>query len=232
MARVTYGSGVTEFKGSVGGVTFQRNTSGPIIKHKTYFPNSPSEAQAIYQRNLAYLVSKWSTLTSTQRAAWDTYAAAHDHTNPWGEVRTISGYQWWLSQSLDQLIFGYSYPTTPQTWGTPSPCDQFTLSASSSYLKLLWSPSYEFLNGTNLMYVSPPLKQGNLNIRRNLFTLQTIGSSTYSEIDITSAFESYFNVTWSTFYASAKCFIIVRIRIIDETYLTSSAFTSALLQLS
>ncbi|GAH48125.1 unnamed protein product [marine sediment metagenome] len=43
MARVTYGGGVTEFAGSIGGVTFQRNASGYIAKLRSNPTVNPTQ---------------------------------------------------------------------------------------------------------------------------------------------------------------------------------------------
>ena len=104
MARVTYGAGVTDYKGSIGGVTYQNNASGAIARLRTKATVNPTASQAAYQNRLSYLVSLWASLTQLQKDAWDTFAAANDHTTPWGDIKTLSGYQWFMSCNLRRML--------------------------------------------------------------------------------------------------------------------------------
>ena len=46
MARVEYGAIVTDLTGSIGGTTFQRNSSGAIARSRAYTPVNPSQQQS------------------------------------------------------------------------------------------------------------------------------------------------------------------------------------------
>jgi hypothetical protein len=231
MARVTYGSGITEYKGSIGGITYQRNASGPVAKLRSIWTVNPSPSQAVYQRNLAYLVSYWPTLSQANKDAWDALAAAHDHTTPWGETKTLSGYQWFLTVNLFNLAHNGAFLTSPYSWYVPSPADQFTIETSASYFRAAWSPPYD-APGSLFAYVSLPLRQSSIKLRRSLFFLKFyISAPSLSNWDLTSAIESLFNVTWSTFYASSNCHIILRIRQGDRYSGYLAPFTSAIVKI-
>lgn len=232
MARVTYGVGVTEFKGSIGGVTFQRNTSGTIVKHKTYHPVNPSVSQSVNQANLARMVSLWPTLTLSQMADWNALAAAHDHTNLWGETKTISGYQWFLANNLNLLATGQAVNLICQPFVSPAAPDQFTLEADALGLYLRWSPAYTPAYNYSLIMVSPPLRQGNILLKRSLFTLASFGSGAQTEINIKADYEAAFNITWSQFFANSVSFIIARNRCIMEDDGYSSVYTSDIVKIN
>ena len=231
MARVTYGESVTKYKGSVGGVTFQGNPSGDIIKLKTSFPVNPSTGQSENHRIFAACVAAWQALAPVHRDTWVAYAAANKHYTAWGEEKTLSAYQWFMACGLDCYTFEEEFVNTAPTDPPPAPCDQFTLFADEDELSLNWDPAYQFEWAYNLLYCSPPLKQGNINLRRNLFILPFKPSGLVTKIDITTYFENYFNVTWSTLFNNSQCFIVVRIRICEEVAFLTSAYTSDIIKI-
>lgn len=231
MARVTYGSGVTELAGSIGGVTYQKNASGNIAKLRANPTVNPTLLQSTYQRNLAQCVSHWPTLTQAQKDGWDTLAAAHDHTTVWGETKTLSGYQWFLSVNLIRVGWGRAILDSAPTWSAEVPPDAFTIETSATYIRAAWSPDYDPVH-YNVFYMSLPLRQSSLKLRRSLFVVAMRQLTTpMTNYDLTSEFEALAGVTWSTFYATADCSIIIRIA---ECWIgrgLMSSFTSAIVKI-
>jgi hypothetical protein len=232
MARVTYGESVTEYAGSIGGITYQKNASGNIARLRPNPTVNPTSLQAGYQTNMAYLVSFWPTLSQADKDLWDAFAIAHDHTTPWGEVKTLSGYQWFISCNLICLAAHELILSSPPAWLNLSPPETFTLTATSTYLRCNWSPTYNpafFLT----IYLSLPLRQSSLKLRRSLFFR---GFSSFQPaldtLVLTSQFESLVNVTWSSFFAAANCSIICRLVESLPAYGQTSSFTSAIVKIN
>jgi hypothetical protein len=231
MARVTYGESITEYAGSIGGVTFLRNASGPIAKLRSNPPVNPSPDQSTYQTNLAILVAFWPTLSQPNKILWHNFAAANKHTTPWGIEKTLSGYQWFLVCNLIRII-GYTPPlSSPPAWYAHAAPDPFTLVATSTYLRAEWTNTYT--PHANLrIYLTLPLRQSSLKLRRSLFFVGSgVWQYPYGNLLLTSLFETLANVTWAAFYASANCSIICRVA--DATLSTGlqSAFTSAIVKI-
>ena len=231
MARVTYAESVTEYAGSSGGVTFLHNASGPIAKLRTNPVVNPSPDQAIYQTNLATLVAYWPTLSQENKDLWDAFAAAHDHTTQWGEIKTLSGYQWFVSINLYRFLFSLSILPSPPAWYPYPPPDSFALVATDSYLRCEWFPPFTPVT-TLLIYLTLPLRQSSLKLRRSLFYVGVISSGfPLSNYDLTSKFESLANVTWADFYASSDCSIICRLKDGARSRSYFSSFTSAIVKI-
>jgi len=231
MARVTYGSGVTELAGSIGGVTYQKNASGNIAKLRSNPTVNPTPLQAGYQQQMAMLVASWPRLSQADKDAWNDLAAAHLHTTPWGESKKLSGYQWFLSCNLTHLKHYATVIQTPIEWYFYPPPEQFIIETSATYIRAAWVPDY---SARDLFgYISLPLKQSSLKLRRSLFFVKKYyAAPALSNWDFTSAFESLANVTWADFYASANCYIIIRI-IDANTYRGyASSFTSAIIKIN
>lgn len=232
MARVTYGSGITEYKGSIGGITYLRNASGPIAKLRSLPPVNPSPSQSVYQVRLAMLVATWPTLTQVQKDAWDAIASGHDHTTPWGETKTLSGYQWFLSCNLLRLLYYSTILLTPAAWAAQTPPDSFTLPTSATYIRTAWSPAYD-APGDLIAYCSLPLRQSSLKLRRSLFWIKNyLNAPSMNNWNLTTEIAALFGVTWSTFWNSADCSVIVRIRQGSFASGYFSAYTSAITKIS
>ena len=231
MARVTYGSGITELAGSIGGVTYQKNASGNIAKLRSNPVVNPTSRQAVYQQQMAMLVTFWPTLSQANKDAWNDLAAAHLHTTPWGESKKISGYQWFLSCNIYRLKEFSTIRTIPGNWLIISPPDQFIIETSATYIRAAWAPDYD---GYSIIgYISLPLRQSSLKLRRSLFYIKKYTSvPALSNWDFTAAFEALCNVTWADFYASANCHIIIRIINLAFSPGYTSAFTSAIIKIN
>lgn len=231
MARVTYGTTVTALKGSIGGITFQNNPSGPVVKLKTYFPVNPSSLQAANQTYLAQIVALWPKLSIVQQDAWTVFAAANPHTSPWGVAKTLSGFQWFMACNLNLLSTGQSVISVVPVFAIVPAPDVFSISTFATWLKLNWVSPFSSTVNYNQIFVSPPLRQGNIKLRKSLFYLQTFNSAAVSSIDITTNYINYFNLVWSDFYSYSEAFIIVRIKSIQDLTGFSSAYTSAIVKI-
>jgi len=232
MARVNYGPGITDFKGSIGGVTFQNNTSGSIARLRTRAVVNPTALQAGYQARLSYLVSLWPTLTQVQKDAWDTFHGVNNHTTPWGETKILSGYQWFLSCNLRRMLYHAAAIVAAPAWVAQVVPDTFTIETAAGYIRVAWAPDYNAPLDL-IAYCSLPLKQSSLKLRRSLFWIKNYAAAPLlTNWDLTSEIEALFNVTWATFYASSKCNIIIRLLQGDFAKGLFSSFVSAIIKIN
>lgn len=231
MARVTYGSGVTKFAGSIGGVTFQKNASGQIAKLRSNPTVNPTALQAAYQTNFAQLISFWSSLSQANKDTWDAFAVANQHTTPWGDLKYLSGYQWFLSINLNRLLDSLGALSTAPAFFLYSAPDAFTLAATAVHLRCEWAAPYNYAN-TLKIFVTLPIRQSSMKLRRSLFYIgKTTAPDPISTLDITALFSSLANVTWSDFFNSADASIICRLQDGAFSIGQFSPFTSALVKI-
>lgn len=231
MARVLYGPGITEFIGSVGGMTFQKNTSGTIVRLKPSTPVNPSLQQSERQLALIQLVAMWGTLSLANKNLWNALAAAHSKINDWGNFTRISGYQWFLSYNLNAYTQGDSPWLFPDAYLLAPPVPQFTLSASALYLKINWTVPVSFPGYYAGIYATTPMRQTSIKLRKATFLILVWHTTNVSSIDITALYEAYFNIVWADFYATSQCAIIVRMKNFLEDTGYASSFTSNIIQI-
>ncbi len=97
MALIKYGIGIAQISGSIGGVTFARNTYGNYIRNRTTPTNPNTSRQQKVKAGIAFLAAAWAqTLSDAQRIAWNLYAASVVMTNRLGEPTFFSGYNMFI----------------------------------------------------------------------------------------------------------------------------------------
>jgi len=122
MAILKFGTIVTGARGTIGGMVLSQNKAGPYAKAwrmPTKKPNSQNNFVTTFFAAMGYA---WNNLTSTQRGAWDTWAAdpAQEKTNPLGEAYYLSGWQSYVSINLRLIFFLRGLRTAPPTSTQPT----------------------------------------------------------------------------------------------------------------
>ncbi len=79
MARVQYGSIITNISGSLGGHTFQENAYGKTVRNKPIPLRPTTEDQLAMRRYFINSQNAWQNLTTLQVNTWNTFASLH----PW-----------------------------------------------------------------------------------------------------------------------------------------------------
>jgi len=96
-----FGVIVTGLRGTVGGLTFSANKSGPYARAWSRGANPRSTLQSTHRANLSALAAQWRNIDPANQADWNTWAAdpLQELENPLGEGYYISGFLWWVRMS-------------------------------------------------------------------------------------------------------------------------------------
>lgn len=122
MAIVKFSTPITGLRGTIGGLIFSANKSGPHVKPWTRSANPRTSPQTIQRAHLATMPGLWTALTGVQQTAWDTFAAlaAQDLENPLGETYSASGYNWFCKCNIRLIRMGITPITTTPTQARPA----------------------------------------------------------------------------------------------------------------
>lgn len=90
MANLTFGNGITDARGSVGGTTFSRNASGAFARARVKGINPQTERQTVRRTQFAGVSSLAKTLPATIINNWRTFAAQFTLINKNGQPFTPS----------------------------------------------------------------------------------------------------------------------------------------------
>jgi len=122
MARIKVASPIAGISGSIGGLTFSRNSSGTYAKGWARPGYRRSPAQSVQRAIVANAPTAWRALTPTQRGDWDTYAAAsaQELTDQFGDPYYASGFNWFVRLGTHLVRVGSSMIAAAPTGGTPA----------------------------------------------------------------------------------------------------------------
>jgi len=133
MALIKFAPEILGIRGHAAGITFSANAAGPYIKKFT-MPIDPNSLPQQQQRTVLSLTSQmWRSLTAGQRTDWDDFAAAPPETDydPFGEVRLLTGHQWFCRINNRLSSAGAAFVEDPPTATPQTPVTILTLHAHS-----------------------------------------------------------------------------------------------------
>lgn len=208
MATISFGGGVTDIRGSIGGTTYSRNRNGAYARARTSPVNPNTAKQTNIRERFGFLATQWSQLTAAQRLAWDTLGSQIIRLNRLGQPYTLSGQQAYNSVNQTRGSFDLlpvatppalsAYPANPYgTWTVdPAPTDDV---------------SFQFTTAPGddvryLVYAAAPTRPGVAYLSDSAYKLMgafTIASGD-ADINITEAWESTFGEL-DPELAGAKC---------------------------
>lgn len=99
--------------GSKGNTTYSRNKGGAYARGRATPTNPNTNRQQAARSVFGSRASAWNTLTSIQRAQWDTYAETHTIKNALGQDIHISGMSWYVMLNSRLADAGSTLKTTP-----------------------------------------------------------------------------------------------------------------------
>jgi hypothetical protein len=157
MAVAKYGALVTEVKGSISGITFQKMGQSLGIRanpsHK-----APNSTYALNSRmKLCTLASFWRGLTPAQKDAWSTQAATYPSFDKFGNAKIMTGYQLFQYINRVKQLYNPSPVATATAYAPPtiSDIDFNPYSVAGSSWTLLWNNA--IAAGTYvIVYISIP----------------------------------------------------------------------------
>lgn len=151
MAILKLGPIVVGVRGTIGGITFSENRSGPYAKNWAAGPKSRSSLQTEQRNKLLAAPGGWRYLTDEQKEEWDYWASEgpQQKTNPLGETYFLSGYQAYMNLALWGMTVGREAEEYPPVLGKPDPptVDAITCeSGPEGIMATIEYPSYEYLD--------------------------------------------------------------------------------------
>jgi hypothetical protein len=148
LAVILPGPLVSDVRGRVGDVVFERNAGGLYVRAKGTVTQEVTEARTAAKAAFSACSSAWSgSLTSVERAAWEVFASRFPDVDRWGRPKYRTGFQSWVGYAFhirlafgDFLQFG---PPREGPWSSwPASCAAF---ASGPEIDTLadfpWRPS-------------------------------------------------------------------------------------------
>jgi len=109
MAKINFGAGIEDARGSFGGMTFSVNRYGAYIRRKVSPVQPTTPAQSLIRERLTGLSKRYGgTLTETQRRHWRELASTNPITDVFGETKILAANGLFCKVNMNRLQCGGS----------------------------------------------------------------------------------------------------------------------------
>ncbi len=196
MARVQFGVIVTDITGSIGGVTFQRNRSGNIVRVRPSGKRKTTVKQQQSQSLQNKFLKAWQNLSFTEKTDWNDYADLFTKETPFGQTKTLTGLNWYTTTNRNRELFGQARIDVPPTHTLPSSVPAYTLEIDLTSIKITFSSPFTPANSGLLIRSTSPFKRVTTSIASSLRENTILSPATYTTIDITADWEATHGIPW------------------------------------
>jgi hypothetical protein len=194
MARVQFGSIITDSRGRLGGTVLRSTHYGLTINTLARPRNSQTSRQRSQRARVASISAAWTTtLTDEERADWITLGAANPISDTWGNDYPLTGIAIYMRVNSKRLAAGLSRQDTAPADQSVTAITTATLTtAAGPTLGIAWTATPAPTNHRLKLYVSPPLNPGVTNAAGKLFLILITAAAASSPVDLTSIYEGIF----------------------------------------
>lgn len=236
MARIIYGSIITDIAGSIGGITYQKNGSGTIARLKPRKTKTNTQKQRDQQPRLKQVQKEWNELSLVNKILWNDFANLNNKIGLDGAEKVLTGYQWFLTINQNRLLFKDSILNVPPTYEIVNPTDSIIFTFADDILRFAFSPTMTSEIKKLVAYVSfveNSASKFDFNKTRMLFaqTAAFTGSARLNTLGGLEHWSDYYNQPFppnmnnKSFYLVGYCrFIGVNSGISSLAYTTIAKF--------
>jgi len=224
LARVTYGSIITEINGSIGGITFQANRAGTIARLRPASFKSRTGKQNTEIAKFTSLIAGFSELSLADKQDWDSFANAHTKETKFGETRTLTGQNWYTAINAHREQLSLARLDVPPMFQMPIGNDNFSLVVDATKIEVTKNPPTSPNDTSLIFWGTPPLRRATTSLRSSLRFLKVEQSQPFTVIDLTTFWETTFGCDWPPLGLTANFNIFIGMQIVRE----SSGIASAL----
>jgi len=214
MAKIKLAAPLSGLRGTIGGVVYSANKSGPYAKPWMKPVNPRTPKQLIARGRLSQFPTLWAGISAAQRTAWDVFAAlpAQERTDSLGQTYYASGYNWFVKINVQLDLAGHaSRDNCPSLVrpGQPTVDDLIVYSAPDvgAEKTLLHFPIHQFTGYDAILFLAFRTAAGAVNTfrqYRNVFA--TVETSVYTVrfADEMAAAFGWPSVGWPAFLTGAR----------------------------
>lgn len=161
-ALILFGGGVSELRGSIGGTTFSRNSSGAYARNRTKPVNPNTTKQSNIRALFSSIAQSWRTLTQAQRLTWRTLAPTFPRVNKLGQTVPLTGFQLYQKCNTNNIVCGHAIVNIIDSVDTPviQYIDSVTVDRSASTMLINAEDSNVNTNTSLRVYATAPRSAG------------------------------------------------------------------------
>ena len=207
MARVQFAAPITTIKGSIGGWTFHKNRSGNIIRLRGQASKEATPKQTAAQELHQKFLQQFQKLSLTSKEAWDAFSLTFTKENKFGEVKTLTGQNWFESVNQNRELVQESILQIPPDHLIPVGVPATILTIDETAIKLDVATGTDLTDIAFIIRTTFPHTRTTTSVRSALRLTKIITTATPGIIDLTTDWETTHNLQYPP-SAGAACFTI------------------------
>lgn len=216
MARATYGSIVTDIKGSINGHTYQHNAVSKIVKTRPIHKPKNTIKLMAAQKTFNSLAQSWKALTLVQQVAWSDFGIASPHVNKYNEVKNLTGFNKYLSSNCNRLLCSEAVLPNAPVYAAATVQSPFILNFTASVFQIEFDDIIDCTSESLAIFTSPPTKRTSPKLRSQFVLTEIVNTGSFTKYDFFSSYfaahglpSSYFSDPL-TFNIAVMCYRIKR----------------------
>jgi len=191
MAKILYGGGVAEMRGSEAGTTHSRNKGGSYTRQRVTPTNPQSVRQQEVRSGLSELATAWGqTLSQSQRDGWKSFGIAFPTSDVFGAVIPLTGNQ--VYTRINQRLFDASLARIDDAPANQDVDELLTLTLGADIgagdFDVTFTPAPLSANDRLQVFCTPGLSPGVSFVKNKLRLISTAAAATASPLDIEAAY--------------------------------------------
>lgn len=197
MAIVTPSELFSSIRGSIGSTTFSQSRAGLIAKRKVLGHKNYTTKQANILKVQCWVASQWQNLSAVNQNLWNDYADLYPQIDRFGVTKNLSGFNWFVHVNNLKVVYDNVILESPPSRVAAEIPPAFTVNNYFDSLSITLDAPINYVD--NLLYIFATLpNQLTKSSNRGKFRLiDTIENPNFSDLDLTAAYESSFDIVWS-----------------------------------
>ena len=217
MARIEYGTIITDIIGSIGGITFQHNRSGKVARLRPKSYKKSTDAQTIQQAKHSAILSSWQNLSRSNQILWNDYADLYTKDNKFGQEKKLSGVNWFESTNLSRQIIDLPLLLSPPIHTLPCAVPSFSVEITQSEMNVNFDSPFDTTDNALIIRATNMMTNTTTNFQNGYRYITYEGIGNINFIDIVADWQSVFSCIYPPSENVANYAIAVMVQVVNKS---------------
>ena len=196
MARIQLAAPIADIAGSIGGITFQRNSSGLIARRRSTGKKAKTLKQSESLQKIGTQQRAWQQLSEAQQIVWNDYAALYPKSNLFGQSKNLTGLNWFISINQNLDLVGSSQVSVPPARVQPPASAPYSVTATDSALEITFAAPFSPANSALIIRATSPVSITSNSLQKQLRLILVDSAAPFTTIDLQTVWQNYFGVSY------------------------------------
>jgi hypothetical protein len=179
--------------GSYQGITSSRNRFGQYVRTRATPVNPRSSFQGAVRDRLSLNATTWRSLTTIQRAGWESLGAQIQRNDSLGQTYTLNGFAAYCLVNNNNLTAGNATVASAPSWASPGNIATATVTLTAAVFSIAYTVTPLPAGARLLAFASGPTSAGRM-FGQDQRLIQVSAAAAASPLDIFTSYETRMGV--------------------------------------